>query len=502
MSCFIVEVTSVDSLEVPKLLDFFIHPKIAASRTRAPCWTWVIKVHALRLACTIICISASPSCHLFLLVTSVRLVHSLLSRYLVFAISSHSKSAMALTCDDVTVLVAEHLDMDSMLAFMLSSRANYQLIKRHERSIVKAKIASMVFDPVLMPPFGALLSSCPPPQPDMNRNVLDPCTFAIAKELELRERQINTIFIPQSASPHGEIFLDGLNRLPSYQRLPPDQMECLVDGFKDACRVAARIADCEASVRFKTEKASKNVGYYEGGERRPIEHKVHLARQQFIRSLSPIRLAFLTLLRRLAGMKYARQQFREPYYSDTFWERITAFEETFIRHGTAVISALLLPSEPAKEPHRAQLEALSFGVGHSPPRHSSKPAEYYASQVDKVLREVLEYEGAYLMSSSPDQPEGDPRPIPDSLHMTVLHAFQASEENEVEQRLKTTNEKEDADGNWLFNIDVTVFDPDSDDAEEYVSPMMLRELDPRDALILKWIRSTRHNLARKHIRVD
>ncbi|KAK4106606.1 hypothetical protein N658DRAFT_520120 [Parathielavia hyrcaniae] len=419
---------------------------------------------------------------------------------------------MALANSDVTVLIAEHLNMDSMLSFMLSSRTNYQLARRCERSIVKAKMARTVRDPVLKPPLGTLLSSSPPPpaQPSsMDREVLDPWSFAVAKELESRERRISAIFSPRSASPRGgETLLDGLRQLPPYQHLRPDQTERLVEGLKDACRVADRIADCAASVRLPDQHTPppKKTGGGPGGrdddeKRWAVSHKVHLARQEFVRSLSPIRLAFLTLLRRLAGAQYTLRQQQEVWepYSETFWERVTALEETFLRHGTAVISALLSPSEPADEAHRARQEALEFGVGHSPPPHPSASAEYFASQVDMVLREVLAYEGVHVVVSSPpdelEEGEGEEahaRPIPDSLHMTVLHAFQAPEEESDEEAadrgLETADEKEDAEGGWPLDIDVNVLDPDSDGAAEDEPPVELWKPDPRDALILRWVK--------------
>src|SRR5690349_10639139 len=81
---------------------------------------------------------------------------------------------MALINYDVTLLIAEHLDMDSMVSLMATCRTNYQLIRGHERSIVKAKIAKLAHDPMLRPPLGALLSSSAPRQPGLDREVLSP----------------------------------------------------------------------------------------------------------------------------------------------------------------------------------------------------------------------------------------------------------------------------------------------------------------------------------------
>jgi hypothetical protein len=367
---------------------------------------------------------------------------------------------MALISYDVAVLIAEHADMQSMAALMLTSRANYQLIRAHERSIVKAKMAKLAHDPMLRPPLGALLSSTAPRQPGLDRNVLEPVSFAVAKELESRERRISSIFSSKST-------IEAFNQIFLFQHLPPNQKERLIEGLKDACRMADGIGDCAVSVRLEQKPDSETGHLKDRGW--SIEHEIHLARQQYIRSLPPLRLAFLTLLASLAGMQYA-QQHQFSLDSDPYrWERITAFKETFLRHGTVVLCALLDTSEGDR---------------------SEESARYYTSRVDMVLMELLEYEGVHWGSSRPaEMDDGDARPIPDGLHMTMLQAFQDPEEEEeaeeVGQPLENVDEEEDADGNWLFNI--KVFDQDTDDVDEDPSSLMLSKLDPRDALILNWI---------------
>ncbi|KAL2126068.1 hypothetical protein VTI74DRAFT_1829 [Chaetomium olivicolor] len=386
---------------------------------------------------------------------------------------------MALISYDVTVLIAEHVDMDSMASLMFSSKTNYQLIKAHERSIVKAKIAKMVHDPMLRPPLGALLSSLAQGQSGLDRKVLEPVSFAVVKELESRERQINSLFSSRSTSPCGQPLMEVINRLAIFRNLPPNQMERLIDGFKDACTVADRIADCAAFAHLKQEAKTgllKDLGW-------AAEHEVHLARQRYIRSLPPIRLAFLALLASLAGMKYA-QVLQSPGADPFQWERVTAFKETFLRHGTVVICALLCPSDAEDTDTSSSVRTDNFAACHSR-RARSESAQYYKSQVASVLMELLEYEGGQWGSSRPAEHDGNARPIPDSLHMTMLQAFQGCEEaKEVDEIPEDV--KQDADGDWWFNSNA--LDYDTDNVDDNASPLMSIKLDPRDALVLKWIK--------------
>ncbi|KAK4131650.1 hypothetical protein BT67DRAFT_444452 [Trichocladium antarcticum] len=359
---------------------------------------------------------------------------------------------MALLTYDLTVLIAESVDMDSMAAFMLSSKTNYQLIRGHERSIVKAKIAKMAHghDPTLRTPRGALLSSAPPRPPGLDRAALEPGSFAVARELESRARQTNRLCGPP--------LVDAVRGLPLFQHLPPRHMERLIGGLRDACAVADRIADC-AAVAHHTDD-------------------VHLARQQHIRSLSPLRLAFLALLASLVGTQYEQQQQQQQLQSresdsdsdsDRFQrERVTAFKETFLRHGAVGVCALLCPPEHEDEDE-----------------DESAPARYYASQVEGVLGELLEYEGGNAT-----------RAVPDSLHMTMLRALQGCEEaEEADRALEDVDggEEEDGDGDgdgdggWLFKIDVV--DGDADGAGDSPPPSMSGiKSGPRGALLVhRWI---------------
>lgn len=381
---------------------------------------------------------------------------------------------------DITLLIAEHVDSDSFVPLMLSCKANYHLIRSHERSIIKAKITNLVRDVMLRPPLGALVSSSTLDQRRLGRKVLEPWSFAVAKELELRARKINSLFNPDFPNPRGQPLDEAINRLSHFKDLSLNHMERLIGGLKDACMVADRIADCAAVVYLEWEKGACHGN--DGGW--VLEHEVHLARQRYIRSLPPIRLAFLTLLVSLVGIKYA-QGFQTLDPDPLKWERVTAFKETFLRHGTAVIDTLLCPPE-ADVMTKPSEDLPAASDACRPPHAQSEFSRFYASQVTGVLGELLKYEGRrWELSGSLEDNDMEDN-IPDSLHMTMLHAFQSPEENERENQWQEgIEEKDDAHGGWLFNIDVT--DSGADEADDHSLPLLSKALDPRDVLILRWI---------------
>ncbi|KAL2162259.1 hypothetical protein VTH06DRAFT_7172 [Thermothelomyces fergusii] len=254
---------------------------------------------------------------------------------------------MAVLSRDITLLVSEHIDTGSLARLMLSCRANYRLIRGYERSIVKAKIARLIRDPALAPPLGAVLSSSAPNRPDLAREVLGPLTFAVARELEAREGRIGRL-LGSPASP----LASAIGRLALFRDLPPRRMDRLLDGLRDACRAADRIADCAAAVRLAASGAGEDAPGTAAAA--ALDERIHLARQRYIRGLGPVRLAFLTLLTSLAGALYARRPADATLGTHTHthddddedadpfrWERVVAFKEAFLRHGTVILCALL-----------------------------------------------------------------------------------------------------------------------------------------------------------------
>ncbi|KXX76266.1 hypothetical protein MMYC01_207161 [Madurella mycetomatis] len=383
---------------------------------------------------------------------------------------------------DITLLIAEQVDSDSMVPLMLSCKANYQLIRSHKRSIINAKITNLVRDSMLRPPLGTLLSSSTLDQQCLGRRVLEPWSFAVAKELELRSRKINNLFNTAFPNPCGQLLHETIKRLAQFTALPPKHMERLIDGLRDACMVVDRIADCAAVVHLQREREACHVN--DGGW--AIEHEVHLARQRYIRSLPPIRLAFLTLLASLVGINYARD-FPALDLDPLKWERVTALRETFLRHGTVVIDALLCPSE-ADATTKPCEDVFAASDACRPPHAQNKLARFYASRVAGVLGELLEYEGRRWELSGSLEDDYREENIPDSLHMTMLQTFQSHEEIEEEKRQEGIEEKDDTDGGWLFSIDVTNLD--TDEADDHSPPVLPKVLDPRDALILRWIKQS------------
>ncbi|KAL2166483.1 hypothetical protein VTG60DRAFT_2720 [Thermothelomyces hinnuleus] len=461
---------------------------------------------------------------------------------------------MAVLGRDVTLLVSEHIDMDSLDRLMLSSRANYRLIRGYERSIVKAKIARLVRDPMLEPPLGAVLSSSTPDRLGLAREVLSPMSFAVARELEARERRIASLLGSLGSPPpdgRPSQITDAIGRLALFRDLPPRQMERLLDGLRDACRVADRIADCAAPVRLAEGEEGEEEAEEEEDEpgtsdlqrdarQAALEERIHLARQRYIRSLGPVRLAFLALLTSLAGMLYARRPPDPPHPPsapptppapdnnddddpDPFrWERVIAFKEAFLRHGTVILCALLCPPEkpyhtnmntdadyssPSTSTSSSSFSSSSRSTHHEHPR--GQPARYYEAQVAAVLAELLEYEaGGHWQALRPaDQDGGAARPIPDSLHMTMMQAFRSTEEKEEEEEEGEEEEgqeegQEDTDGDRRLGAgvvanpgteeDAVVSDASSPTTAPPLSPPppipTLIQPDPREALILRWVR--------------
>ncbi|KAL2149298.1 hypothetical protein VTH82DRAFT_8646 [Thermothelomyces myriococcoides] len=455
---------------------------------------------------------------------------------------------------DVTLLVSEHVDMDSLARLMFSSRANYRLIRGYERSIVKAKIARLVRDPALEPPRGAVLSSSAPNQSGLAREVLGPFNFAVARELEAREHRISNLLGPPGSplpDDRPSPLIDAIRQLALFRSLPPRQMERLLDGFRDACRAADRIADCAAPFHLAESGRGEEDEEVEPGTsdlRRDarqvtLEERIHLARQKYIRSLSPVRLAFLTLLTSVVGMLYARRAPDTPHPPsaiptppapgndddpDPFrWERVIAFKEAFLRHGTIILCALLCPPET---PYHTRMKAdaalsppstsssssssssfphSSRSTHHDHTQTQTQTVQYFEAQVAAVLTELLEYEaGGHWRPADQDGGDGNggagsARPIPDSLHMTMLQAFRSTDVEAERVKSGDGEGQDDVDDDRRVGDDML---PDTGTEEEDAvvnaaggeatsppssppSPMLASiQPDPREALILRWIR--------------
>lgn len=157
---------------------------------------------------------------------------------------------MAHLPDDVMLLICEHLDASSILSFMLTCRHLHHLLKFHESSITKGWISKMITNPRVAFPLGAILSS---QVQEMSFHELNRITlsegFEVIAEIDSRERKIEALFAQTTSGNHlgfGPLrsaldetkFISGLSRR---------QTSRLVEGLKDACRVANRISDYAAS---------------------------------------------------------------------------------------------------------------------------------------------------------------------------------------------------------------------------------------------------------------
>jgi hypothetical protein len=208
---------------------------------------------------------------------------------------------MALINPDTTLLIAEQLPLRDLRSLMLTSRAHNALIRKYEHSIAKARISRMFSLPALCPLSTPILSSKGFP-----RAVLEPATFAVVEELEYRARCADELVQPAVDSAIVVIdFLEPLSRIPVFHGLTAPQRARLIARIKDTLTLVDRIADCEAVVR----QADMAKPMYRPVPDHPglLAHQISCARQDMIRGLSPLDLAFLELLRTLAASAYVKR---------------------------------------------------------------------------------------------------------------------------------------------------------------------------------------------------
>jgi hypothetical protein len=157
---------------------------------------------------------------------------------------------MAHLPNDVMLLICEHLDASSILSLMLTCRHLHHLLKSHESSITKGWISKMITNPRVAFPLGAILSSQVQEISfhELNRITLREGFEAIA-EIDSRERKIDALFAQTSSGNHlgfGPL-RSALDETKFTSGLSRRQTSRLVEGLKDACRIANRISDYAAS---------------------------------------------------------------------------------------------------------------------------------------------------------------------------------------------------------------------------------------------------------------
>jgi hypothetical protein len=243
---------------------------------------------------------------------------------------------------EIILLVAEHLDAPTLFALLRTCKGLRQLLMKHEHSIAKGWI-SRVLPPQISDSATDILSSTDFHAPNDPINGCQPriikrLTFTGIKELDLRGRRIDALFAEHSAdAPRGVgLLLKTIKDFSNYNTLPQNKAQFLLQGLKEACRLADHLGDFSASVQPSTIPAFVSLlGFDKLLPTKLIQDiQVHAARHNFITSggLTYNQLWFLGVLTDVSAL--AIEKANAPVGRDRF-------RESFLRHGTAVIDALV-----------------------------------------------------------------------------------------------------------------------------------------------------------------
>ncbi|KAK4170138.1 hypothetical protein QBC43DRAFT_305455 [Cladorrhinum sp. PSN259] len=289
---------------------------------------------------------------------------------------------------EITLLIADSADFKTLSALLRVSRDIYCLLMTYQHSIVKSRIQQVVPDPSLYPPFGSLLSSH-----NKDRHVLTPYSFPVIHELELREKRIDALFNAQPRMPL-ELpppLVQAMSNIPIFVALPREKQTLLLEMHKAASRTADQIADLAVTIKLPELRKEVPSDPY------VTERRIHRARQEYVRSLSPLQLVLLGSLACLCGIAYLREH--PQLNSDPgYIERITAFKETVLRQGSFALWGFLHPSEVQVRglfddggTGQQQTQQSRRSPSH-PPRARSELAGAVARKVDGILKEMEAYE--------------------------------------------------------------------------------------------------------------
>lgn len=253
------------------------------------------------------------------------------------------------------------------------------------------------------------------------RYVVEATTVSFIKELELRAARHDLVFAndAQNLAPfHTSTMAQYLAMRPAAAQ------DRFITGLRDAYHIADRIADYGAQVSLDC-----------AGEDLPetiVELRIHHARQDFIRGLSPLRKAFLVVLAHVLAEQYRRRHPAVQRADD--WVEITMlFQETFLREGSAFVSAFLFPFEEGEREER-ESKSGSTDMDVLPPYAArSELARWFADDIERGLVEQEAFEEAYGEMGPQDYMNVDVVPV--SLMATAMEEFvpEVDEEDEEEQ---------------------------------------------------------------------
>ncbi|KAJ9130622.1 hypothetical protein NKR23_g12105 [Pleurostoma richardsiae] len=248
---------------------------------------------------------------------------------------------------DIMLAIVEKADWATLWRLTQTSKAMRNLIASHERSITVTKLSRFP-----LPPIGAVLSS-----ETEQRESINAFTFGTVTEFNRRDWRIDSIL-------SGGFLSTGD---PTSLGLSSDALCNMKRGLKRALYIADRVADVEADVMLSAKEATKatpsrkpdmraDVPLISRDQLGPAVHGIRSvlawqsdllriccttrARQiMMIRTLSTEDLAFLNQLTSLAAMGYARYKAMELRSDPGAWDKVVAFREMLLRHGSLFLWA-------------------------------------------------------------------------------------------------------------------------------------------------------------------
>lgn len=297
--------------------------------------------------------------------------------------------------DDIILAIAGFSKLKTITAMMRTNKAVHELIVRHERSIVKNAVRSYTNgDSSLLPPRGAVCSSH-----NVEREYLHSQTFDVLHELDIRKSRTETLL--SEGQPLRNKINSAFSTTGNFLDLPQAERDILMARIKESFKVVDRLADCAADVMSEwMEPVGKTTAQKLDGDESVLE--THSRQLDYIRSLSPLDLAYLYQLITWAGQAYAAQN--PGLMSDAdCWERLLAFKEATLRYGTIMLWAVF---EPPK---------VTSNTNANPARR--KPATELARFAEHNIRLILEEIRIYQSTET-----GQNR-LPPGLHMTMSKTF-------------------------------------------------------------------------------
>ena len=296
--------------------------------------------------------------------------------------------------DDLLLAIASFSKLETITAMMCTSKAVHELLTRYERSIVKNAVNMYTGgDSSLLPPRGAICSSH-----TVEREYLFSKTFDILNELEIRSSRAKTLL--SQGQPLRNKIESVLCTTGAFLDLPKVERDILMARIKETFKLVDRLADCAADVMSEwMEPFDKTTTRKLNGDESVLE--VHNRQLGLIRSLSPLDLAYLFHLLTWAGQAYAAEN--PALMADVdCWERLLAFKEATLRHGTIMLWAVF-------KPHMATTNTDDT-VRRKPMTELARFAE---DNIRQILEEIRIYQS---VESSHD------RLLP-GLHMTMSKTF-------------------------------------------------------------------------------